>query len=43
VLYGDNAGGHALPDAAPLVSFAEQAGRTLDEALLAQRADGPAA
>lgn len=43
VLYGDNAGGRALPDPGPLADFADRAGRALDEAFLAQREDGSAA
>ena len=40
VLYGDAPEGRPLPDLAPLVGFAERAGRALDEAFLALR--GPA-
>jgi CheY-like chemotaxis protein len=43
VLYGDNPGGGDLSDPGPLEDFARRAGRALDEAFLAQRADGPTA
>jgi CheY-like chemotaxis protein len=38
VVYGDAPGGGALPELGPLVDFTEQAGRALDQALLARRA-----
>jgi CheY-like chemotaxis protein len=38
VLYGDAPEGGSLPPLGPLVEFVEQAGRALDEALLARRA-----
>jgi hypothetical protein len=42
VLYGDAPEGGTLPPIGPLVEFAEQAGRVLDEALLARRTPAPA-
>ena len=38
VLYGDAPGGAPLPDLSSLIDFTEQAGRALDQALLARRA-----
>ncbi len=38
VLYGDAPGGASLPDLSSLIDFTEQAGRALDQALLARRA-----
>ncbi|HYN04203.1 MAG TPA: DUF4388 domain-containing protein [Vicinamibacteria bacterium] len=43
VLYGDAPEGGSLPPIGPLVEFAEQAGRVLDEAFLARRTPAPAA
>ncbi len=43
VLYGDAPEGGGLPPIGPLVEFAEQAGRVLDEAFLARRTPAPAA
>jgi CheY-like chemotaxis protein len=42
VLYGDAPGGGELPPIGPLVAFVEEAGRTLDEALLSRRAPAAA-
>jgi CheY-like chemotaxis protein len=43
VLYGDAPNGGAIPPIGPLVEFAEQAGRVLDQALLARRTPSPTA
>jgi CheY-like chemotaxis protein len=43
VLYGDAPDGQGLPDLAPLVDFAERAGRALDEVVLAGRTADTAA
>ena len=42
VLYGDAPEGGPLPPIGPLVAFAEQAGRVLDEGFLARRTPAPA-
>jgi CheY-like chemotaxis protein len=42
VLYGDAPNGGTLPPIGPLVEFAEQAGRVLDQAFLTRRTPAPA-
>jgi CheY-like chemotaxis protein len=43
VIYGDAPDGGTLPPIGPLIDFAEQAGRVLDEAFLARRTPAPVA